>query len=309
MGFTYFWAERWDLIDLGKASEHDIEYAKEAQASNLVRELEYAGAAVEDLYLEMSSLSDLGKTRKKQRMQEHSGATWWNNKLRPRCLKCKAPADLVTLGEARKEHMEIRTARDTAGANRWKKAVEGNQMNWELTNIQEFRKFTDDGSVLPNEENAEESREEKPFSKKERKRLQRKYMLTALNNVPYIFAETADLMLAKFKDMNEAGKETKEWCETLHHIRRGELRDDVIEDREIKFREKANKWRAFKTRDDQNGMCKAADYHDTWFRTEVAAFNVYCICRAGGAAWPCRTVTLSRWWKTKHLDPLATKQK
>ena len=204
VNFTDLYAERWDLIDLGKESEHDIEYAKEAQASNLVRELEYAGAAVDDFYLEMSSLSDIGNTRKKQRMQEHFGATWWNNKLRPRCLKCKALADGVTLGEARKEHMERRTAKDTARANRWKKTVECNQMNWELTDIQQFKDFTEDGSVLPNEENAEQSREEKPIAAKEKKRLHMRYMLKALTNVQYIFADIADLMLAKFKDMNEA---------------------------------------------------------------------------------------------------------
>ena len=69
------------------------------------------------------------------------------------------------------------------------------------------------------------------------------------------------------------------------------------------FYEKANKWRAFKVNEDQSGMIKAADYHDTWFRTKVAAFNVYYICRAGRADWPCRTVTLSKWWKMKHADP------
>ena len=56
-------------------------------------------------------------------------------------------------------------------------------------------------------------------------------------------------------------------------------------------------------------MIKAADYHDTWFRTKVAAFNVYYICRSGHAQWPCRAVTLSNWWKKKHENPLATGQK
>ena len=134
-------------------------------------------------------------------------------------------------------------------------------------------------------------------------------MLQALHNVQDIFADIADLMIAKFKDMNEAWKATKEWCETLERIRRGELRDDVIEETETKFREKANTWNAFHNKEDQVGMCKAADYHDQWFKTEVAAFNVYYICRAGHAEWPCRTVTLSNWWKKKHDDPLATKQK
>ena len=87
-------------------------------------------------------------------------------------------------------------------------------------------------------------------------------------------------MIAKFKDMHEARTETQEWCDTLERIRRGELRDDVIEDAEIKFREKANTWNAYHAQEDQVGMCKAADYHDQWFRTKVAAFNIYYICRA-----------------------------
>ena len=134
-------------------------------------------------------------------------------------------------------------------------------------------------------------------------------MLVALNNVHDIFAEIADLMVAKFRDMSEAWKASKEWCEVTEQIRRGEMRDDEVLEAEAKFREKANKWRAFNTTDDQTGMIKAADYHDTWFRTEVAAFNVYYICRAGHEEWPCRTVKLSNWWNTKHADPLATKQK
>ena len=111
-------------------------------------------------------------------------------------------------------------------------------------------------------------------------------MLAALNNVHDIFAEIADLMMAKFKDMNEAWKASKEWCEVTERVRRGELRDDEILEAEARFRDKANKWRAFNTTDDQTGMIKAADYHDTWFRTEVAAFNVYYICRSGGVNGP-----------------------
>ena len=106
-------------------------------------------------------------------------------------------------------------------------------------------------------------------------------MLVALVEVHDIFSEIADLMLAKFKDMNEAWKASKEWCEVLDHIRRGELRDEEVLAAEAKFFERVNKWRAFRDNEDQIGMIKAADYHDTWFRTDVAAFNVYYICRSG----------------------------
>ena len=69
------------------------------------------------------------------------------------------------------------------------------------------------------------------------RRRQWKYMLIALVEVHDIFPEIADLMLAKFKymneawkapfkDMNEAWKAPKEWCEVLDQIRRGVLRDE-----------------------------------------------------------------------------------
>ena len=109
--------------------------------------------------------------------------------------------------------------------------------------------------------------------------------------------------------MSEPWECTEEWCDTLEQIRRGERRDDVIEEREDELRRKANMCNAFIMHEYQVGMCRAADYHDQWFRSNVAAFNVYYICRAGHADWPCRTVTLSSWWKKKHADPLATKQK
>ena len=104
--FTDFYAERWDLLTLGKESEHDIEYDQEPQASFLVRELEYAGAAVEDFMMEQSSLTDLGKTRANQKMVKETGPIWWSEKLRPRCLKYKALANGVTHGEAIKDHMD-----------------------------------------------------------------------------------------------------------------------------------------------------------------------------------------------------------
>ena len=85
---------------------------------------------------------------------------------------------------------------------------------------------------MPNEDDVEGSRETKPLSNRARKRLDRKYMLKALNHVHNIFADIADLMLANFPDMSEAWKCTQEWCDTLEQIRRGELRDDVIEERE-----------------------------------------------------------------------------
>ena len=106
-------------------------------------------------------------------------------------------------------------------------------------------------------------------------------MLKALNNVHEIFAELADLMMAKFRDMDEAWKSTVAWCTTFERIRRGKLREEGIEEREKYLQHKANKWRIFKDSPDQEGMYKAADYNDQWFKSSVAAFNTYDICGAG----------------------------
>ena len=46
----------------------------------------------------------------------------------------------------------------------------------------------------------------------------------------------------------------------------------------------------------QASMCKAADYHDQWYNTEDAQLRVFYICKAGHAASPCLTVTLSTGW-------------
>ena len=59
--------------------------------------------------------------------------------MRPRSLKCKALADGVTHGQAKKDHMEKRSARDTNRANDWKKTTDGKDMNVQLANINEFQ--------------------------------------------------------------------------------------------------------------------------------------------------------------------------
>ena len=105
--------------------------------------------------MEMEPLTDLVRTKMKQRMQDDEGASWWNNKLRPRCLKCRALPDGATLGDTRKEHMEKTTAKDIARANKWNKTVETNKNNWELTDIQNYKDFTEDSSIAPDDEIAE----------------------------------------------------------------------------------------------------------------------------------------------------------
>ena len=51
-----------------------------------------------------------------------------------------------------------------------------------------------------------------------------------------------------------------------------------------------------RTHEDQRRMMAVADYHDQWFKSSIAAFNTYYICRAGGHD-VCRTVTKSAFWR------------
>ena len=101
-----------------------------------------------------------------------------------------------------------------------------------MAHINEWQRFTHDESAMPDENDADGLRAVKPLSNRARKRLERVYMLKALNNVHNIFADIADVMLDKLRDMSDAWKSTEEWCETLEQIRRGGLRYDVIEERE-----------------------------------------------------------------------------
>ena len=82
-----------------------------------------------------------------------------------------------------------------------------------------------DEPACPNLDGAGDSGRADPLSNRGNKQLHRRYMLKALS-VHEIFAELADLMLQKFRDMDEAWKSTVEWCTTLEHIKRGEMRDE-----------------------------------------------------------------------------------
>ena len=204
-------------------------------------------------------------------MAANQGGVWWDFKMKTRLLTCKALADDTTLEETRMNHIARKSRKDVARANAWKKTTDENKLEWQLTDIEHYKKVTGDEEATDGD-NLVGPRQ---LCCKEKRRRNRKY------GVHDIFAEIADLMLAKFADMKEAWKASEERCAVLEQIRNGELRDEEVLAAEATFYEKANKWRAFKDNEDQIGMIKAVDYHDTWFRTEVVAFHVYYICRSG----------------------------
>ena len=170
-------------------------------------------------------------------MEANQGGVWWDFKMKTRCLTCKATADDTTLEETRMNHIARTSRKDVARANAWKNTTDTNKLEWQLADIEHYKKVTGDEEATDGE-NIGGPRQ---LCCKEKRRRNRKYMLVALVGVHDIFAEIADLMLAKFADMKEAWKASKEWCAVLEHIRNGELRDEEVLAAEATFYEKANK--------------------------------------------------------------------
>ena len=137
--------------------------------------------------------------------------------MRTLCLTCKAIADDTTLEETRMNHIARISQKNVARANAWKKTTLTNKLEWQLSDIEHYKQVTGDGEVTDGENNGAPNR----LCCKEKRRRERKYMLVALVGVHDIFTEIAYLMLAKFADMEEAWKASKEWCEVLEKIRKG----------------------------------------------------------------------------------------
>ena len=82
--------------------------------------------------------------------------------------------------------------------------------------------------------------------------------------------------------------------------------DDALEE---EFEEKLAVQRSFQSCEDPAAMRRAADYSDEWFRTTKGGFRVYYFCAAGGAVYPCLTLTLSDMWDRLHAAMDATSQR
>ena len=84
-------------------------------------------------------------------MEEHQGGVWWDFKMRTRCLTCKALADDTTLEETRMNHIARKSQKDVARANAWKKTREHNKLDWQLADIEHYKKVTGDEEVTDGE--------------------------------------------------------------------------------------------------------------------------------------------------------------
>jgi hypothetical protein len=80
---------------------------------------------------------------------------------------------------------------------------------------------------------------------------------------------------------------------------------------EIQYEGTLYKERAFADHEDKDRMRAVADYSDRWFALDsgMGFFNVYYVCKAGAALWPCNTLIISQEWDRLHQDMTATKQR
>ena len=98
------------------------------------------------------------------------------------------------MDEARNNHMDARNARDVQRANAWKKTVERKEVNWHLTDLDDYQKGGneeggDDDSAIPNQEGADDLKGNL-ISNMMKRIMARNYMLQELTNVHDIPEET-----------------------------------------------------------------------------------------------------------------------
>ena len=113
---------------------------------------------------EQPTRTELGQANAGQHMKKIMGFTWLMAKTKPQCISCKAEADGIPVDEARRDHMASRNARDVQRANDWKKIVERTEVNWHLTDFEEYQHRDKeeggpkDDSANPNQDGAEDSK-------------------------------------------------------------------------------------------------------------------------------------------------------
>ena len=87
----------------------------------------------------------------KKHMEANEGGIWWDYKMKTRCLTCNAQADDTSVEETRKNHFEKRSRRDASRANAWKKTTDKGKLNWQLTDLEHYRKVTGDEGATDTE--------------------------------------------------------------------------------------------------------------------------------------------------------------
>ena len=148
-------------------------------------------------------------------------------------------------------------------------------------------------------------------SKRQLKKEMRKLAHMQISKVADIFSPILHLLTLKETDQKAAVDAAQRFQEWLSKSNRLALDEDLEEGDilEEDFEEKLAVQRSFQSCEDPAAMRRAADYSDEWFRTTKGGFRVYYFCAAGGAVYPCFTLTLSDMWDRLHAAMDATSQR
>ena len=133
-----------------------------------------------------------------------------------------------------------------------------------------------------------------------------------VTKVKDIFAPIMHLLALKEVDEKaalSAAERFQKWMNNKSNNSDLEVDLKMGDDLEMIVEETMGVERSFLNHDDPAAMRRAADYSDQWFKHSTGAFNVYYICKAGHADWPCNTLILSDKWDRLHADPEAAKQR
>jgi hypothetical protein len=150
-------------------------------------------------------------------------------------------------------------------------------------------------------------------SKRQMKKAMRKEAVIKAASMKKIFAPIAHILALKETDMDKAVRAARRLQKHLNNepFTDEEKDEETAMQLEIQYEGTLYKERAFADHEDKDRMRAVADYSDRWFALDsgMGFFNVYYVCKAGAALWPCNTLIISQEWDRLHQDMTATKQR
>lgn len=237
------------------------------------------------------------------------------------CINCHCKEKNLTKGEARRDIKQERTQKGIARSRAYQQARKHILEDWNFLFVcADDNETQDSASVAESTVSTATDMTEKPFgtirftSEGQKKRLVRQAAMVKVHTMKDIMKPMAHILALKALDMEDAVKAARK----LQKFLRGEPDNDDEKDAdradelEEDFEVKLYKERAFESYQgiDRQHMKNAADYSDQWFKdARGVQFNVYYMCRAGPALWPCNTVIESQAWDRLHQSAYACKQR
>ena len=126
-------------------------YERANQSDDLVSDLLWRGREASAFFAERETQAEYTNMMVKKDMEANQGGVWWDLIMRTRCLSCKALADDVSVEETNMNHIARKSRKDVARANAWKQTTDGNKLEWQLADIEHYKKVTGDEEATDGE--------------------------------------------------------------------------------------------------------------------------------------------------------------